>query len=608
MLLKKKKYNLFDSISIAFRTNPITVVCILVFAAINGIVPFLLILMNSSFIDAAIDYVNKSTPFGDVLTPLLLIFLLIGYLQMYAVVSQILFSRVTISLRESFNTAIIQKQLSVKYEHVENEETSELLNRIVKNPGFYAINEVFRHLVDLIGILINFVAVGWLVFNLKWWLGAILFIVSIPLVLISYISHRDIYNTLRSTSDLDRKSGYIEFDVLRGRDLASERKLFGFTVYFNEKFEQYFNGAINLSKKVKFKWLAINKFSVLFIIITCIGFTFMLLTPLKTKEISLGYFISLITAIFQLQDKMAHQMSDIIGFLSRDSEYMKDLNRFVQLEDEEDAIDLQSLEKEIPIQRIETIEFKDVYFKYPGTSTYILKGMSFNIRSGMHYAVVGKNGSGKSTITKLLLGLYAPDRGEILINGISINRIKPHTLHTLFSIVYQDFAKYSLSVGENIALGDTHHFSSKEQINRTKVIEIAEYVGLKKNVEQLPQQFDTPLGKILPNGIDLSGGQWQKIALARSLMKSDTVRILDEPTAALDPLEESNLYKHYSKISSEDTTIFISHRLGSTKLADIILVIDDGQVIGCGSHKELIQDKGIYYDMFNSQKEWYYES
>lgn len=350
---------------------------------------------------------------------------------MYAVISQILFSRVTISLRESFNTAIIQKQLSIKYEHIENEETNELLNRIVKNPGFYSINEVFRHLVDLIGILINFVAVGWLVFELKWWLGAVLFLVCIPLVLISYVSQQKIYTILRSTSDLDRKSGYIEFDVLRGRDLAAERRLFGFTSYFNEKFEQYFTGAINLSKKVKFKWLALNKVSVMFIIITCVSFAVMLLTPLKNNEITLGFFISLVTAIFQLQEKMANQMSEIIGFLSKDNEYMKDLNRFVQLEDEEENI-TGSQEKNIPILRVQTIEFKNVYFKYPGTSNYILKGLSFTIQSGMHYAVVGKNGSGKSTITKLLLGLYTPDQGEILINGINIRHIQSQTLHMLF--------------------------------------------------------------------------------------------------------------------------------------------------------------------------------
>lgn len=607
MVLKKKKYTLLDSISIAYKANPVIVLCILLFAGANGFVPFLLILMNSSFINSAIDYVNQKSSFSDVLGPLITIFLLIGYVQMYAVISQILFSRVTISLRESFNTAIIQKQLSIKYEHIENEETNELLNRIVKNPGFYSINEVFRHLVDLIGILINFVAVGWLVFELKWWLGAVLFLVCIPLVLISYVSQQKIYTILRSTSDLDRKSGYIEFDVLRGRDLAAERRLFGFTSYFNEKFEQYFTGAINLSKKVKFKWLALNKVSVMFIIITCVSFAVMLLTPLKNNEITLGFFISLVTAIFQLQEKMANQMSEIIGFLSKDNEYMKDLNRFVQLEDEEENI-TGSQEKNIPILRVQTIEFKNVYFKYPGTSNYILKGLSFTIQSGMHYAVVGKNGSGKSTITKLLLGLYTPDQGEILINGINIRHIQSQTLHMLFSVVYQDFAKYSVTVGENIAVGDTRQFTGKKKLEAAKIIEIADYVRLKENVEQLPQQFDTPLGKILPNGIDLSGGQWQKIALARSLMKKDTVRILDEPTAALDPLEESNLYTHYSRISSEDTTIFISHRLGSTKLADIILVIDDGRVAECGCHEDLMQSRGIYNDMFNSQKEWYYEA
>ena len=171
-----------------------------------------------------------------------------------------------------------------------------------------------------------------------------------------------------------------------------------------------------------------------------------------------------------------------------------------------------------------------------------MNGVSFNIEKGLHYAIVGKNGSGKSTLTKLMLGLYDIDDGEILINGKNIKLYSKEQLYSFFSIVYQDFARYSISIKDNIGLGDKENADNMEKIES-----VAEYAGIKEIIDDLEEGYETPLGKVLEGGIDFSGGQWQRIALARSLMKEQAVRILDEPTSALDPLEESRFIKNTLK-------------------------------------------------------------
>ena len=199
-----------------------------------------------------------------------------------------------------------------------------------------------------------------------------------------------------------------------------------------------------------------------------------------------------------------------------------------------------------------------------------------------------------------MLGLYEIDKGQILINGRNIKSYSKAQLYSFFSIVYQDFAKYAISIQDNIGLGDKDEIQNIEKIKR-----VADYVGIKKAVDGLKYGFQTPLGKVLHDGIDFSGGQWQRVALARSLMKEQAIRILDEPTSALDPIEESQLYKQYAEISKNSTTLFISHRLGSTKLADTILVLDNGKLVGHGNHDTLMKACPLYRTMFNTQREWY---
>lgn len=249
----------------------------------------------------------------------------------------------------------------------------------------------------------------------------------------------------------------------------------------------------------------------------------------------------------------------------------------------------------------ETLEFVNVSFKYPNTQKYILQNMSFKIESGKHYAFVGLNGAGKTTITKLITGLYDDFEGAILINGKSIREYTQVQIKSMCAVAYQDFAKYSISMKENIAIGDINRFDDNEA-NLSKAIKALELESL---VEKLPQGLDTYLGKIKKSGVDLSGGQWQRIALARFMINRGPLRILDEPTAALDPVSESRLYEKFEQLCRGQTTIFISHRLSSIMLADEIFVLDQGRVVERGAHAELMSNHELYAQLYDSQRCWY---
>lgn len=595
MKLENKKYSLIDTVIICCKINYLAFCGVFLLTIIGALIPSVLVVMNSNFIDAALTYVKERSNFNEVMVSIIKISLTLAVLYFYTIGIQILYDRIDIGLKGKFYDKFIERSVHLKYKYIENGKTCNLINRVLNNPGLETIQQTFTHMVSGISIVVYLVGLAVTLWKISWWIIPFLVVISIPLIFSSNLMSKEVYNNVRWNSELARKSNYIEFDMLRGRELAPERCLFGYTKYFNDKFENYFMKAVNLERKIRKKWLIINQMLTAVIIACCVLVPLILLGQLKEGTITLGLFISVVTAIFQLEAVLTTSIPNIISVLSEDNEYMKDITKFMELEEE---IFIQK--KSVKNNCIETLEFKDVYFKYPETTKMILKGISFKLEKGVHYAIVGKNGSGKSTLTKLMLGLYEIDKGEILINGINLHEYTRQEVYELFSCVYQDFAQYAIPVKDNIGIGNTKEMYYQEKINQA-----ASLAGIKEDIDKLPKRMDTPLGKVLDEGVDISGGQWQRIALARSLMRDNTVRILDEPTSALDPLEESKLFSKYKQISKNDTTIFISHRLGSTKLADKIFVLNEGKLVEVGDHDGLMKKNGLYSEMFNTQKEWY---
>ena len=258
-----------------------------------------------------------------------------------------------------------------------------------------------------------------------------------------------------------------------------------------------------------------------------------------------------------------------------------------------------SLTTEKRTDRLYEVEFKDVSFRYPNTEAYALRHVSMKFKVGQRLAIVGMNGSGKTTFIKLLCRLYDPTEGQILLGGIDIRKYDYTDYIRLFSVVFQDYTLLSFTLGQNVA--------ASARFDEARVEEALKKAGFGSRLEELPLEVRTPLyHDFSDDGIDISGGEAQKIAIARALYKDAPFIILDEPTASLDPIAEAEIYEKFDEISGDRTSIYISHRLSSCKFCDEIAVFDEGQIVQKGSHEELLQNEdGRYYQLWTSQAKYY---
>ena len=273
-----------------------------------------------------------------------------------------------------------------------------------------------------------------------------------------------------------------------------------------------------------------------------------------------------------------------------------DMRRYLDYCEEDDS------DKLVPENGFDSIEieFRNVTYKYQGADEAVLKDVSFKLNAGEHKALVGLNGAGKSTLVKLISGLYLPTSGDVLVNGISTRQLKLKEYYRHQAAVFQDCFVISYTVGENIAFS--------ENWDEDKIWDCIRQAGLYDVIKGLPKGLMTYLGKDLTEeGVSLSGGQIQKLLLARALYRNPSLILLDEPTAALDAIAESEIYEIYSKVLREKTSLFISHRLASTRFCDQIILLDNGKIAEQGTHDELMQLQGKYAEIFKIQSKYYEE-
>lgn len=254
-------------------------------------------------------------------------------------------------------------------------------------------------------------------------------------------------------------------------------------------------------------------------------------------------------------------------------------------------------DKELDENKFE-IEFKNVSFKYPGSDNFSLKNINLKINNGEHLAVVGRNGSGKTTFIKLMCRLYDVTEGEILINGINIKNYTEKSINKLYSVVFQDFQMFSLPVSDNI--------SADNEYDRERMLDCLEQANIKDRILKMPKKENTYLYKnVDKTGVEISGGEAQKLALARALYKDSPIVILDEPTAALDPVAENEIYNRFNSFVENKTAIYISHRLSSCVFCSRIAVFDKAELVETGTHSQLLENKGNYSELWNAQAQYY---
>lgn len=590
ILLAEKKYNILDSVSYIFRAAPIaSLIYILLQLAGNALVP-LSVYITANFLDTVHAYLENSIAIQSVFVSLLplLIYLVLDWT--WHSFQGLCDTKMDNAVSLRLNPLILQKKAQLDYKHYENDATADLLQRIDSNNFLW----IFRNIITFIGFCVKLIGIIIILFTSVWWAAILIVIFFIPAVFIATKSGKANYQANVEISKNQRKADYYS-GILESREAAAERILFQYSGQVNETWKDEYNFSVKKILKTRLKWDLRQRLGSLSIIVLTFIIMLSLLFPALDGTITIGMYIALIGNCSQLAFKMQWMFVGKLENIAKDREYCREFSKFILLSSDPNYT--KSLRF---ADKLLKIEFKNVHFTYPGTERKILNGVSLIMESGKHYALVGSNGSGKTTIIKLLTGLYKPDSGEILINGINICDLKYQELAGFFSVVYQDYARYNISIRDNLTIGDIQANNSDNELD-----DILHKVGLFEYVHKLPDGYDTKIGKVYENGIDMSGGEWQRIALGRAINQPGQLFILDEPTAALSPQAESKLYEKFGYIVKDKTTLFISHRLGSTKLSDIIFVIDEGIIKEQGSRDELLRKGGLYYEMLNSQKEWY---
>lgn len=502
--------------------------------------------------------------------------------------------KILLKYRMKLEPQIYEKVSKIRYEEFEDSVIAEKLNRVLDNPAkhitssFCTLLEIVSGAVSTIGVMVIIVKVG------------TIYILGIAmLMLVLFFLFQQIgkikSSVYRARMELTRRENYLS-GLLFDRELAMEKKLFHYTDYIQEKIEEE---VFQTEKPLRWKlWqsrLMTAAYDYFVYLFSASAYLFFLV-PLLQGKMEVGLYIAIIPALQKIGKYFVKLIDSDLSSLKANENFCKELSEVFQLE-EQYYINTNCPTINNAKAYFSVITFKDVTYCYPNAEGPVLEKLNLELEQGHHYALVGKNGAGKTTLIKLLLGLYKPQEGEILIDGKNIEEFSFQELQNLFSVIFQDFGRYAISVQDNIKMG-------MEEESRLE--EACAFARIKEDIEALPEKYHTNLGRLKENSLDLSNGQWQKLAVARMFYNQKPFFILDEPTSALDPISESELYTNYANsLKKTSTALFVSHRLGSTMLADKILVLEGGKIIEMGSHQELIQQNGLYAEMFSSQRGLY---
>ena len=429
------------------------------------------------------------------------------------------------------------------------------------------------------------------------WMTFVLLLVSIPSAVINFVYRRKNFQYMRFSSKERRQMNYFS-SILVDKDLIKEIRLYdladSFIGRFFTAFKVYYQGMRKLI-------VSESAWHIFFGVLT--GITNLIFYIIIAKQVFVGQIqIGDYTLYTGAIGSVATCVSTLIASTGTVYEGTLFIDNLISFLREKQQI----VPDKLPAEQVShgtehTVEFEDVSFRYPGTKRDVLKNISFTIHPGETLALVGLNGAGKTTLIKLLTRLYDPTGGKILLDGKDLRQYDVKSLYKTFGIIFQDFGKYALSVQENIRLGNIHREADLDVVK-----DASRQSSANEYIEKLPMAYDTPLMRIFErDGLELSIGQWQKLAIARAFYADSDIMILDEPTASLDPIAEQEIFNQFDRLRDNKTTVFVSHRLSSATIADQIIVIEDGRLIEKGSHQELMALQGKYHNLFTTQSKRY---
>lgn len=566
---------IFNTYRLVRRNAGAIYALIILESIISALTDPLIIYATKLSVDSIVGFVSG----GADVKPVIFLVLLFAWKELSKFFRNILDIKLEQRLELNLNKSLMNKLSLIAVDEIEKPEFQDKLNQIKDRPHL-ALIELFNSSILILSTVIKVVGIAFVFFNISGILGISYLIAAVFDILFTFMAVNKMNKMFENTSRNEREMENV-IDILKNKDALYEIKVFKMKNLFLNRFEKYSSAVFKerldttlksqnyllLSSVVNIVWMGLV---ILFIV-----------SKLLAKAIGAGDLTAIVTSASSTLD-MAEDFVYEASTVSNNG-YIANTLFYILSYDE------RKVEKSSKYG--DEIEFSHVSFKYPGTQKTVLHDLSFKINKDKVTAIVGENGAGKSTIIKLVAGLYEPTEGSVRISNMNPYSMSNEDISNELSIVFQDFKNYEISLRDNILFGKVGDISED-----LRLLELDKY---SENIN---------IGKLEEDGVYLSGGENQKLALARTIQKKSDFLIFDEPTASMDPMVEAKMYDNILKVLKSRGAIIITHRLVLSKLADDVIVLNDGRIIERGSHEELMKKGGIYKQMYDEQSGWYKEN
>lgn len=491
------------------------------------------------------------------------------------------------------NVLILEKALKLDLRQFEDSEFYDKLTNARREASVRPLSLVSRTF-GLVQSALSLITYGILLINFSVWAVVVLILAAMPVFIAETKFAGEAFRLFSWRAPETRQQNYLE-NLLAREDFVTEVKLYQLGEMllgrYHDLFDQLYaeDRDLTLRRGLWGYLLSLVSTGAFYV-----AYAWIVLETVLGK-ISLGDMTLYLTVFRQGQSTFSNALTSI-GGMYEDNLYLSNLYDFL-----EEEVPKSWGKATIGLNPQDGMRFENVSFTYPGSSKPALKNISLHLKPREKLAIVGENGSGKTTLIKLLTRLYTPDSGRIFLDGLDLQEWDVDVLRRRIGVIFQNFVRYQFTVGENIGVGDVEHLE-----NKTRWQTAAQKGMAQSFIDQLPETFQTQLGRWFKGGQELSGGQWQKIALSRAFMRSQAdILVLDEPTSAIDAQAEFEIFNHFRAITQNQMVLLISHRFSTVRMADKIVVIEDGEVIEQGTHEELLQLGGRYAKLFLLQAAGY---